>query len=371
MLPLNKIKGDLNPADLMTKNVPVEKVKLFCALLMLMFDEGRAKSAAQIHNLKGAGDEVDGWSATGERRVWIRDHNAWRRDLFTPYGVCNGPSSDTKFKSNRVTTGRTRDGQRFQITDCWTDAHAAHRQLEFEWQGTTAFEQKYSNGRPTGHIMEVLNSVVCQPVANARLVGSCIRVARREVHNFIGILDKDEMKPEYDPFAEYNDDIEYHKSLGEIDCQGETEAADREAIFPARERAQYEDCAKEDQDQFQRGGRWHRPCCVQEHPGGGGQEEDGLIASGGGVGGLRPRRVITSHRATGVIPRCSVRGSTEGEVPRHRYDWTIAEPRKGYYDSGVPLSCWLKSRFPRDVDYNFGALVKERATPSPANDLVW
>ena len=41
-MPLAKIRGDLNPADLMTKNVPFEKVNTFTKALMLEFDDGRA-----------------------------------------------------------------------------------------------------------------------------------------------------------------------------------------------------------------------------------------------------------------------------------------------------------------------------------------
>ena len=180
LLPLAKIWGELNPADLMTKNVPIEKVMTFTKSLRLTFDTGRAGAAAQLHAIAGPGDEdkEDEWTARGEQRVWIRNHNQWRRELFTPYGVSGGPDAGTKFKTTRITTGVTEDGCRFQISDNWRDLDSSHRQLESRWVGTTAFEQKYTNGAPAAQTRIVIDSVLQQPVPGGKLMGSLTRVDR-------------------------------------------------------------------------------------------------------------------------------------------------------------------------------------------------
>ena len=210
MMPVIKIKGDLNPADLMTKNVPIEKVMTFTRVLMLRFESGRAKSAAQLHVFDGGtrvgrmgydggthtagcvqlggrvgnsytgthtgerqtGTTEDEWTAKGEQRIWIRSHHAWRRCLFTPYKVLDGPGDGVRFKATRVTTGITLDGRRFQVTDCWHDPQFAHRDLGCDWIGTTAFEVKYSGGHPveqTKHLIQVMNCMLMQAPASRGL----------------------------------------------------------------------------------------------------------------------------------------------------------------------------------------------------------
>ena len=60
----------------------------------------------------------------------------------TPYGLRGSPPNSVRLKATRVTTGRTRNGKSFQISDNWKDPQCSHRQLDFEWVGTTAFEEK-------------------------------------------------------------------------------------------------------------------------------------------------------------------------------------------------------------------------------------
>ena len=54
LLPLNKIRGAKNPAYLMTKNVGQKVVEEYMQMLGIEFQEGRAKSAAQLHALRRA-----------------------------------------------------------------------------------------------------------------------------------------------------------------------------------------------------------------------------------------------------------------------------------------------------------------------------
>ena len=65
-----KVWVEFHPADLMTKNVPIEKVMAFIALLRFAFDTGRAGAAAQLHVIDGLGDE-DSKRVGGQQGVWI------------------------------------------------------------------------------------------------------------------------------------------------------------------------------------------------------------------------------------------------------------------------------------------------------------
>ena len=76
LLPLSKVWGEENPADLMTKNVPIEKV-LKCIIMMSMFYEtGRADKAAKLHMVTTENVEGDRWIGQGEDRVWRRQHSS-------------------------------------------------------------------------------------------------------------------------------------------------------------------------------------------------------------------------------------------------------------------------------------------------------
>ena len=150
LLPLSKIWGEINPADLMTKSVPLEKVLLFCKILHLKYQAGRANAAAKLHILgkgENTGKNEDQWSSHGDMRIWARSHNEWRRELFTPFGTRGSPPNYLRLKALRVTTGVTESGKHFQITDSWKDPQVCHRQLDFRWKGTTVFEEKHSGGQ--------------------------------------------------------------------------------------------------------------------------------------------------------------------------------------------------------------------------------
>ena len=92
MLPLSKVLGTENPADLMTKNVAQALVIKYMETMRIKFSEGRAKAAAQLHatdfkmkvsNRKGAPvreeDAQDAWLAKGEKGEWVRNHRTFRK----------------------------------------------------------------------------------------------------------------------------------------------------------------------------------------------------------------------------------------------------------------------------------------------------
>ena len=69
-LPLSKITGEDNPADLMTKNVPIEKVLKFTGVVKLEYKAGRAEKAAKLHVVvRAAGRRGDRLTRRGEDRV--------------------------------------------------------------------------------------------------------------------------------------------------------------------------------------------------------------------------------------------------------------------------------------------------------------
>lgn len=178
LLPLPKILGSLHPADIITEDVPIETVMTFTKLFRLTSDTGRAGAAAQLHVIAAPSDEAreDEWIAQGEQRVWIRNHNHWRRELFTPEGVSGGPDAGVKLKTTRITTGVTEDGCRFQISDNWRDLDSSHRRLDSRLGGTTAFEQKYTNGAPAAQTRVVIDSVLQQTVTGGTFMGILTRV---------------------------------------------------------------------------------------------------------------------------------------------------------------------------------------------------
>ena len=132
LLPLSKIWGEDNPADLMTKNVPIEKVLKFTGVFKLEYQEGRAGKAAKLHVVvEATPQDNDRWTRRGEDRHLTIEHTGGRRELCTPYGMRGSPSSGLKLKASRTTTGVTQDGRHVEIHDSWKDPQDAHRQLGF------------------------------------------------------------------------------------------------------------------------------------------------------------------------------------------------------------------------------------------------
>ena len=157
ILPVYKVPGEDNPADLMTKHLVSPKIiKNIKALRMRQVD-GRADKAAQLHALgrESSGDSMqwwdmasdklmdrkggDKWKTAGEGGVWRRLHLKPRRSLFTPYKVSKGPCSSDRLGRIRFTKGITRSGQEFEFHDNWQDPLTAHRLLDEHWIGCTTF----------------------------------------------------------------------------------------------------------------------------------------------------------------------------------------------------------------------------------------
>ena len=142
----------------MTKNLTVQVMNDHCDSLNLLFIEGRSQATATLHSLAkrarqqeatdtlcGFSDERwdhgggDAWRSRGTGGVWCRIHREPRKQLFTPFQIPRGPSSSTSLAKSRLTTGVTKYGQRFSITDDFRDKRVSHLALHEEWTGVTTF----------------------------------------------------------------------------------------------------------------------------------------------------------------------------------------------------------------------------------------
>ena len=132
-MPLENVPGGDNPEDLMTNNVSFELAIKHMRAAGIRFEEGRAASASQLHNI-------------GPEDVWIRAdddkkpeqptaakvQSRSRRELFTPSGnedyACPGRLGN--LAALRRTIGQTKSGKHFEIEDNWRRPDRAHRELE-------------------------------------------------------------------------------------------------------------------------------------------------------------------------------------------------------------------------------------------------
>ena len=109
MVPLIKIPGEINTADLMTKHLGCAVIMRHVKNLNLELREGRSESAAKLHSIakgarqdravrkrdvaigsfnRGTGDDY--WSERGEHGRWVRVHVVPRLALFNPWQAPRG-----------------------------------------------------------------------------------------------------------------------------------------------------------------------------------------------------------------------------------------------------------------------------------------
>ena len=198
ILPLNKVPGENNPADLMTKHLGAAKVQNNVDVLNMQFLGGRADKAAQLHVVDIPADTYDShdsvangldiwdsmldrfsdkkggdhWMSRGGQGVWHRIHSKPRRAMFTPFRVAKGPSKSESLSVIRFTKGVTQSGRRFEFHDNWHDSKNAHRMLEEKWIGCTTFvvEDKASlSGVQSGRLEHHQRGGEVLPRSSARL----------------------------------------------------------------------------------------------------------------------------------------------------------------------------------------------------------
>lgn len=143
LLPLGKIAETLNPADLLTHNLPEKDVAKYMKLLDLAWFDGLSKAAAQLHNTNNKGHLSGGsWSHSSKTAAWKRLHSTWRW-LFTPMRARGVPANGKHLSGRRVAQGVRRDGSSFKIEDTWKNNGSAHRMLPFDWRGSTTLFHEF------------------------------------------------------------------------------------------------------------------------------------------------------------------------------------------------------------------------------------
>ena len=142
MLPIEKVPGGENPADLMTKNVGIELATKHSRTMGIRFAEGRSEAAAKLH----AVTTEEEWTCEqdGSEIKVIKMHDEFREELFVPSGGESYPVHNGDLQSTRVTKGVTRSGKMFEVEDNWKRPGRASRRLEEAWTGRTEFRVKAS-----------------------------------------------------------------------------------------------------------------------------------------------------------------------------------------------------------------------------------
>ena len=82
MLPIGKVDGGENPADLMTKNVGIELAKKHMEKMGIRFAEGRSEPAVKLHML----EQKDSWKIErhGTNLSMVKTHSVLRKELYIP-----------------------------------------------------------------------------------------------------------------------------------------------------------------------------------------------------------------------------------------------------------------------------------------------
>jgi hypothetical protein len=142
MLPIGKVLGGDNPADLMTKNVGIELAKKHMTAMGIRFAEGRSEAAAKLHSI----ELKDAWQVDqqGTGLSMVKVHKISRTSLYAPSGNEDYPIHNSDLETTRITTGTTVSGKRFEIEDNWRRPGRAHRVLDEEWTGHSVFTVKAS-----------------------------------------------------------------------------------------------------------------------------------------------------------------------------------------------------------------------------------
>ena len=143
MMPIAKVPGGENPADLMTKNVGIDLAVKHMKLMGIRFEEGRSKAAAKLHHLN---EKAEDWQVKveGTQLSILKIHKGPRRALYSPSGEDQYPVHSRDLEAVRLTYGTTSSGKLFEIEDNWKRPGRSRRNLEEEWSGYTVFKVKPS-----------------------------------------------------------------------------------------------------------------------------------------------------------------------------------------------------------------------------------
>jgi len=139
-LSVHKVNGKQNPADLLTKHLPVNELKLHSKTLGFRMSNTRSTVAPKLNRGElGRHDEEEGEWLHGENEKIVMKHLKPRQCLFTPVRVRGAPPVKA-LTAVRETRGIfCEDGSSFARRDNWTARASAHLDLGKRWIGTTTF----------------------------------------------------------------------------------------------------------------------------------------------------------------------------------------------------------------------------------------
>ena len=138
IIPLNKIPGEINIPDLMTKHLAINMIIRHMTKLNLVHVGGRSDAAAKLHSMEesmipsrtsgrtvSSSDLIprkssrDYWAEKGEHGRWVRIHVEPRSDRFDPWMAPKGPGRKTRPQAMRRTQGTFENGENFNDEDEW------------------------------------------------------------------------------------------------------------------------------------------------------------------------------------------------------------------------------------------------------------
>ena len=146
IVPLVKVDGSENCADLLTKHLTTIVQEKHVKMMRLEFRDGRAQSAAKLHTFTHVrpqdefreGGSGDRWIERGEQGRWTRVHRAPRAALFHPHRVPHGPGRKSRLATIRETVGIDEAGKKFAISDDWMSVKGP-LVMNRRWTGMTTF----------------------------------------------------------------------------------------------------------------------------------------------------------------------------------------------------------------------------------------
>ena len=109
-LPLHKVLGSANPADLMTNNLSQQDILKYTRVIGTEWVEGTSRAAAELHMIQAKHKvKGDSWSQSGRKGIWITHHSAYRRCPLSPMEIPCGHRNGKDLTSSRVTFGEKED----------------------------------------------------------------------------------------------------------------------------------------------------------------------------------------------------------------------------------------------------------------------
>ena len=170
MVPLVKIPGEINIADLTTKHLGKAVILKHLRNLHLKHTTVRAEAVANLHALRPSAEIItnrsnekskvkqkgskrseildvdnvkefsgaprgDHWSERGEHGRWVRVHSTPRGAKFDPWRAQNGPGRKTRLRPSRRTIGLCDNGETFDVTDDWRSREPNDDELPSGWTG--------------------------------------------------------------------------------------------------------------------------------------------------------------------------------------------------------------------------------------------